>query len=210
MSSEEKRVYLLLKAVIFYYHGLDHAERADLEEAARRLQAPDELKWAVDFIEKDQITAFDRARAMLAPLAETAGVTLTVGGDAGADDAIGWLDRERMVQLLSNLVGNAVKFTPRGGSVAVHYRVCGTTLEGAVADTGPGIAPDDIPRLFDAFWTGERRAGERNGHGAGLGLWIARGIVEAHGGTLAAVSVLGEGATFRFSIPLAAGELPDA
>ena len=65
MSSEEKRVSLLLKAVIFYYHGLDHAERADLEEAARRLQAPDELKWAVDFIEKDQITAFDRARAFL-------------------------------------------------------------------------------------------------------------------------------------------------
>lgn len=154
--------------------------------------------------------AFDRARAMLAPLAETAGVTLTVGGEAGSDDAIGWLDRERMVQLLSNLVGNAVKFTPRGGSVAVRYRVCGAMLEGAVVDTGPGIAPDDLPRLFDAFWTGERRVGERNGHGAGLGLWIARGIVEAHGGTLAAVSVLGEGATFRFSIPLVAGELPDA
>ncbi|MFN8669891.1 MAG: hybrid sensor histidine kinase/response regulator [Gemmatimonadaceae bacterium] len=154
--------------------------------------------------------AFDRARAMLTPLAVSAGVKLTFSCDAGTELVTGSLDLERMVQLLSNLVGNAVKFTPRGGSVAVRYCVHDTTLEGAVADTGPGIAPDDLPRLFEAFWTGERRVGERNGHGAGLGLWIARGIVEAHGGTLAAESVLGEGATFRFRIPLVAGELPDA
>lgn len=147
--------------------------------------------------------AFDRARAMLTPLAESSGVALRFHDRAGAAEAEGAVDGERVLQLLSNLVGNAVKFTPAGGRVDVDFAVHEGTLVAAVHDTGPGIAPGDIPHLFHAFWTGERRAGERNGHGAGLGLWIARGIVEAHGGTLTAESVPGEGATFRFTIPLA-------
>ena len=65
MTLEEKRVYLLLKSVIFHYHGLDHLEKVDLEESAKRMDGLEELKWAMDFIEKDQITAFDRARAFL-------------------------------------------------------------------------------------------------------------------------------------------------
>jgi hypothetical protein len=65
MTTEEKRVYLLLKAVIFYYHGLDPEEKVDLEDVAKKLEAPEELRWALDFIEKDQITSFDRARAFL-------------------------------------------------------------------------------------------------------------------------------------------------
>lgn len=146
--------------------------------------------------------AFESARTMLVPLAETAGVALTFSGDEGAAETIGAVDRPRLVQLLSNLVGNAVKFTPRGGSVAVHFTVCNDELRGAVRDTGPGIAAEDLPHLFTAFWTGERQVGGRDGHGAGLGLWIARGIVEAHGGELSAESRLGEGATFRFTIPL--------
>ncbi len=65
MTSEEKRVYLLLKAVIFYYHGLDPEEKEELEVVSKKLEAPEELKWAVDFIEKDQITSFERARSFL-------------------------------------------------------------------------------------------------------------------------------------------------
>lgn len=65
MTSEEKQVYLLLKAVIFFYHGLDQEEKEDLEAAARRLDAAEELKWALEFIEKDYITSFERARAFL-------------------------------------------------------------------------------------------------------------------------------------------------
>lgn len=64
-SSEEKRVYLLLKAVIFHYHGLDEAEKQDLDKTAEDLQAPDEYKWALDFVAEDYITAFDRARDYL-------------------------------------------------------------------------------------------------------------------------------------------------
>ncbi len=148
--------------------------------------------------------AFESARVMLAPLAETAGVTLAFMDGEGAAEAIGEVDRARMVQLLSNLVGNAVKFTPRGGRVDVRFTVDNGVLRGAVIDTGPGIAADELPHLFTVFWTGERRVGGQGGHGAGLGLWIARGIVEAHGGELSAESQLGEGATFRFTIPLAA------
>lgn len=65
MSQQEKRVYMLLKAVIYYYHGLDEPERKDLEETAARLDAEPEHKWAIDFIAKDYVTAFDRARAYL-------------------------------------------------------------------------------------------------------------------------------------------------
>ena len=65
MTSEEKRVYLLLKAVIFHYHGLDHEEKIDLEATAVRLEGKEELLWAMEFIEKDQLTSFERARAFL-------------------------------------------------------------------------------------------------------------------------------------------------
>ncbi len=65
MTTDEKRVYLLLKAVIFHYHGLDQEEKDDLDKAAILLEAPEELKWAIDFIYKDQVTSFDRARAFL-------------------------------------------------------------------------------------------------------------------------------------------------
>jgi len=149
--------------------------------------------------------AFESARVMLAPLAETAGVSLVFVDGEGAAEAIGEVDRARLVQLLSNLVGNALKFTPHGGRVDVHFTVEDGELRGAVTDTGRGIAAEDLPHLFTAFWTGKRHAGGQNGHGAGLGLWIARGIVEAHGGALTAESQPGEGATFRFTIPLAAG-----
>jgi hypothetical protein len=65
MTEQEKRVYMLLKVVIFYYHGLDDPERVDLDETSRRLDAEKEMKWALEFVSKDYITAFDRARAYL-------------------------------------------------------------------------------------------------------------------------------------------------
>lgn len=68
MTTEEKRVYLLLKAVIFHYHGLDQEEKLDLDDSAKRLEAPGELIWAMEFIEKDQVTSFERARAYLSDI----------------------------------------------------------------------------------------------------------------------------------------------
>jgi signal transduction histidine kinase len=114
-------------------------------------------------------------------------------------------DDERLLQALGNLLGNALKFTPRGGLVNIVAERVGTdpapAVRFAVRDTGPGIAPDDLPHIFDRFWQG--RAGERRG--AGLGLAIVRGIVEAHGGQVHVESIPGQGTTVAFSIPVLGG-----
>jgi signal transduction histidine kinase len=143
--------------------------------------------------------AFEEAERILAPLAQAAGVRLRVHAEGDAAHRTGAIDQARVVQLLSNLVGNAVNFTPAGGAVDVRYTVADDGLAASVSDTGPGIDPDDLPHLFTAFWQRERR----EGRGAGLGLWIARAIVEAHGGRLRVTSTPGHGATFHFTIPFA-------
>jgi signal transduction histidine kinase len=105
-----------------------------------------------------------------------------------------WLDRDRMSQVLVNLIGNALKFTPAGGSVTVRVRRQGEGVSCAVTDTGVGIPPDELPHLFERFWQARRY---RRG-GAGLGLAIARGVVEAHGSVLEVQSELGRGSVFSF------------
>lgn len=118
-------------------------------------------------------------------------------------------DRERIVQLVNNLVGNAVKFTPSGGTVAVQVLDEADAAVIAVSDTGPGIPPAELPRIFERFYRGTN-VGEARASGSGLGLAIARSIVEMHGGFIEVASVLGEGAVFRVVLPrqgaAAAGE----
>ena len=109
-----------------------------------------------------------------------------------------FVDRDRMLQVFTNLVGNAVKFTPEGGRIAVSATFNGDVMCFSVADSGVGIAADELARVFDRFWQ-SRRA--RRG-GAGLGLAITKGIVEAHGGIIEVMSVPGEGATFAIKLPL--------
>jgi signal transduction histidine kinase len=106
-------------------------------------------------------------------------------------------DAERILQVLSNLVGNALKFVSRGGSVAISCESGGEEARFSVADTGPGIPADDLDRLFERFW--QRRRTDRRG--VGLGLAIAKGIVDAHGGRIWAESVVGIGSTFHFTLP---------
>ncbi len=106
-------------------------------------------------------------------------------------------DRDRISQLFSNLIGNAIKFTPEGGVVTVSAAQGPAMVAFSVTDSGPGIAAEHLPHLFDRFW----QANKATRSGAGLGLSIARGIAEAHGGYLAVESVAGAGATFTFGIP---------
>jgi signal transduction histidine kinase len=112
------------------------------------------------------------------------------------DDARLSCDRDRVVQVLSNLIGNAVKFTPRGGEVTVSVNREPSRVRFEVADNGPGISDEQLPHLFDRFW---RAHAHRTG--AGLGLFIARGIVAAHGSTLEVDTQLGAGARFFFGLP---------
>ena len=108
-------------------------------------------------------------------------------------------DRERMLQLFTNLVGNALKFTPTGGSVTACADHVGDLVHCSVSDTGPGIPPEQLPHLFDRYWQARRN----DRRGVGLGLTIAKGIAEAHGGTLGVTSTVGRGTTFSFSLGVA-------
>jgi signal transduction histidine kinase len=107
-------------------------------------------------------------------------------------------DLERVAQVMGNLVSNALKFVERGGCVRVGCIEDETSARFVVTDTGPGMAPAQLERLFEKFWQA-RRTDRR---GVGLGLTIARGIVEAHGGRIWADSRIGEGSTFHFTLPL--------
>jgi PAS domain S-box-containing protein len=108
-------------------------------------------------------------------------------------------DRDRLHQVLSNLLGNALKFTPEGGRVSIRAKRVEGDVQIEVADTGPGIPPEDLPRIFDPYWQARRTARL----GAGLGLAISRGIVEGHGGRIWVESRPGEGSTFTFTLPIA-------
>jgi signal transduction histidine kinase len=110
-------------------------------------------------------------------------------------------DKERILQVLGNLLGNAIKFSPPEGVVRLGSRRASEgELELSVSDRGPGIAPEALTQIFERSWQGNETGRERTG----LGLYIAKGIVEAHGGRLWADSAPGQGSTFRFVLPLRA------
>jgi signal transduction histidine kinase len=111
-------------------------------------------------------------------------------------------DRERVHQVLFNLVDNAVRFTPEGGSVTVSARRRNGSVEVAVTDTGSGIPPEHLPRLFERFYRADPARGRGEG-GTGIGLAIARSVVEAHGGQIRAESEPGRGSVFTFDLPSA-------
>jgi signal transduction histidine kinase len=136
------------------------------------------------------------ALEMLEPLARDKSIALNV--TEAADLPAVRADPARVLQVFSNLVGNAVKFTPPGGSITISTASSNDVVECAVADTGAGIPAEQLPKIFGRFW--QARRGDQRG--VGLGLAIARGLVEAHGGTLAVRSEVGRGTVFSFALPV--------
>ena len=130
-------------------------------------------------------------------LAQAGGVRLQCEVEPGLPAARA--DCDRIAQVLANLVGNAVKFTPPGGRVSVAARAEADAIVISVRDSGPGLSSEEVARVFDPYWQAQRTASL----GSGLGLKIAKAIVEAHGGSIEVESAPGEGTTFRFALPLA-------
>ena len=138
------------------------------------------------------------ALSQMRPQAERHHVALRVGGAA---PVTALADRDRILQVLTNLVDNAIKFTPEGGVVEISLAASAAEAVVAVSDTGRGIPADDLPRVFDRFYRVERSRSREAG-GTGLGLAIAHHIVEAHGGRISAASQVNAGSTFTFTLPL--------
>jgi signal transduction histidine kinase len=134
------------------------------------------------------------------PLASLSSLELRVDVDRDLPEV--WGDRDRLLQVIENLIGNAIKFTEAGGRITAGAASRAHDVLFWVADTGSGIASENLPRLFDRFW----QATKAGRQGAGLGLPITKGIVEAHGGRIWVDSAPGRGSTFSFTIPKASPE----
>ena len=153
-------------------------------------------------IEPEDIPVVDllgRAMELMEPIAREHQLRLASASDADALSV--HVDPDRILQVFSNLVGNAIKFTPPGGSIELHARRTGDRIRFSVLDGGPGVPPERVEHLFERFW----QADGRDRRGIGLGLAIARSIVETHGGRIGVESRPGGGSEFWFTTPLGTG-----
>ncbi len=142
--------------------------------------------------------ALERGVSMVREQATINGVQVALHANGGLDAVAG--DERRIRQVIFNLLSNAVKFTPSGGSVDVSATQSNGKVTVSVADTGPGIAAEDLDRIFEEFQQTE--TGARQTEGTGLGLALSKRFVEMHGGRIWCDSELGKGSTFRFTLPL--------
>ena len=136
------------------------------------------------------------------PRAEAKGLSLSVAVEDPLPDVE--IDATRISQALGNLLDNAITHTPGGGRVSVSLQAEPDRVTMTVSDTGPGIAPEDLPHLFDRFYRTDSSRSRATG-GAGLGLTIARRLIEGHGGTIKVESKLGQGSRFVVTLPISAG-----
>ncbi|MFL5593772.1 MAG: ATP-binding protein [Gemmatimonadaceae bacterium] len=152
-------------------------------------------KLSLDLEDVTVTTLFRQADETFRPLAENRQIRLTAMPPS--EVVCVRADPMRVSQVLGNLIGNSLKFTPPNGDVIFHAAPSSGEVVFHVSDTGPGIPPDQLEHLFEQFWQA-RRADKR---GVGLGLTIAKGIVEAHGGRIWCESIVGGGSTFSFTLP---------
>jgi signal transduction histidine kinase len=183
-----------------------HAEMAHLQRLVddlRTLSLADAGELPMQRVPVAYPALLDRLAAAYAPQAQARGIALQVSTEPGLPDT--FADPERMIQVLGNLVSNALRYTPPGGQITLSARPRGGAIALAVQDTGAGIAPEALPHVFDRFYRGDP-ARNQEGDESGLGLAIAKSITEAHGGKIEVESELGQGTTFTVSLPV--GDAP--
>jgi signal transduction histidine kinase len=185
---------------------MERTQAAIIRRAAERANRLIQDLLDITHIESGRLS-LDPARHPVAPIAREAveqaamaaaerGIVLECGEMDPSAEAL--VDRDRLLQALGNLIGNALKFTPPGGRVTVSARRGGDgRVLLSVADTGPGIAAAQVPRLFDRYW----QANRADRRGVGLGLSIVKGIAEAHGGEVGVETAEGAGTTFTLALP---------
>jgi signal transduction histidine kinase len=178
----------------------------ELEAKALRLLAGD-LR-AASSLERDSFDSHPRVVSLSSLLTEARDFALTAPGDHPVHldpvpDVNIVVDPGRIAQVLRNLITNAAKYTPPGAPITIRAKREQDRVRIEVIDSGPGIDPADAPFIFAKFGRGKQKAGEKVS-GLGLGLYLSKRIVKAHGGKLSAESQPGEGATFAFSVPVAA------
>ena len=168
-----------------------------LVEDLRTLSLADagELKLILQSIPPGEL--LEKVKQSFEPIAKQQHVSLSVQTDAGLPDLV--IDRERMMQVLANLVTNALRYTPEGGNVILQAQKRQNGVQLLIKDTGAGIPEDKLPNIFERFYRIEESRYQSEGE-SGLGLAIAKSIVEAHGGSISATSRLGEGTTMMIAL----------
>ncbi|MFB9838841.1 sensor histidine kinase [Actinoallomurus acaciae] len=185
---DEQLISSLLEEALLLQRIIDDLQDLAMADAGRLRLCPEDVRLH-DVLA--QVAAAHRARS------DEAGVTLTVRAD---DDVDVHADPVRLRQAVGNLVSNALRHTPPGGTITVHGRRDGQWISIDVTDTGTGIDPSDLPHVFDRFWRAEKSRTRQAG-GSGLGLPIVRKLAEAHGGTVTAASEPGRGSAFTVRLP---------
>jgi two-component system sensor histidine kinase BaeS len=185
---DEALISSLLEEAMMLHHIIDDLQDLAMADAGTLRLHPEPVSVPDLLI---QIRTAHRTRA------ERAGVTLSIAIDG---DLELWADPVRLRQMLDNLVTNAIRHTPGGGTVTACCHADGRDTVIEVTDTGSGISVTDLPRVFDRFWRAEKSRSRQTG-GSGLGLAIVRKLAEAHGGSIRVASMLGAGSTFTLRLP---------
>ena len=196
----EKGVAATPEKVAYYVRGCQEKATA-LERLIADLFAYARVEYLEEAPRREPLDlgeVLQRTAEGLQPLAEDKGVALELDGSPEPSPLRG--DAHLLARAVENLLDNALRHTPPGGNIRVAWAREGVRLVFSVADSGPGIAPDDLPHLFTPLFRGEASRNRQTG-GAGLGLTIARRILQAHGGDLAAANAAGGGAVFTGSLP---------
>ncbi len=185
-ADRQRYVHIIRRAA----HSMDRLIRDLLD--VRRVEAG---TFAIRKERVDIGALVEETLELFAPEARQRHIGITLDSLRDVPSVVG--DRDRLRQVLSNLLGNALKFTRANGQIGVEVASAAKAVEVAVSDTGLGISPVSLPHVFDRFW----QADNTSPAGSGLGLAIAKAIVEAHGGQISVESVEGQGSIFRFTIP---------